>query len=153
MKIIKFSIIFLFLFGCGYTPIYESKQTVDFKLAKIKYEGDTKINKEIQKKIEFFKNNKSNNIYELNLFSTKQNEILTKNEKGDATSFRLIINVDILLSSEVGNKVISKNFNVEETYNSMENKFELSQYRENLEKNILSQIVQEITIFFSLIEK
>ena len=153
MKIIKFSIIFLFLFGCGYTPIYDNKQTVDFKLGKINYEGDTKINKILKKKIEYFKNNKSNNIYELNLFSTKQNEILTKNEKGDATSFRLVINVDILLSSEVGNKIISKNFNIEETYNLMENKFELSQYRANLEKNILSQIAQEITIFFSLIEK
>jgi hypothetical protein len=35
----------------------------------------------------------------------------------------------------------------------MENKFDLSQYRTNLEKSILSQIVQEITIFLSLIEE
>jgi hypothetical protein len=85
--------------------------------------------------------------------STKQNKILTKNEKGDASSFRLRVDVDIVLSSVVGNKIITKNFNIEETYNSMENKFELSQYRTNLEKSILSQIVQEITIFLSLIEE
>jgi hypothetical protein len=153
MKIIKLSIIFLFLFGCGYTPIYQSKQSINFKLAKINYEGDTKINKEIQKKIEYFKNNESNNIYDLNLLSTKQNKILTKNEKGDASSFRLRVDVDIVLSSIDGNKIITKNFNIEETYNSMENKFDLSQYRTNLEKSILSQIVQEITIFLSLIEE
>ena len=153
MKIIKFSLIFLFLFGCGYTPIYQSKQGINIKLANINYEGDTKLNKEIQKKIAYFEKIESNNIYNLNLLSTKKNEILTKNEKGDASSFRLKIDVSIILSSQIGNEIITKNFSREETYNSMENKFELSQYKSNLEKNIMSQIIQEINIFLSLIKK
>ncbi len=34
----------------------------------------------------------------------------------------------------------------------MNNKFELSQYKLNLEKNMLSQILQDINIFLGVIE-
>ena len=152
MKIIKLSLIFLFIVSCGYSPIYQGNQEVNFKLNNIIYNGDTKINKKIAKNFEPFTEKDSNNVYNLELISRKTTNTLTKDEKGNVSSFKVTINIDILLSNTLNKKKITKNFKKEGTYNSMDNKFELSQYRSKIEERILSQILQEILIFLNQVD-
>ena len=57
MKNFKYLLILIFLFSCGYDPIYQTDQKVNFKIDAIKYSGDKKINQLIVKKIEKFKKN------------------------------------------------------------------------------------------------
>lgn len=151
-KKITLLFIFIFILSCGYSPVFQNKQNLNFKLNEINYFGDKKLNRNIEKNIELFKGNKSKNIFDLDINTSKIINILTKDAKGNATSFKTIINVDINLTNKSNGKVINKNFLKEKTYNSMDNKFELSQYRLTLEKNILSIILQEITVFLSLVE-
>ena len=40
----------------------------------------------------------------------------------------------------------------ETTFDSMNNKFELKQYVNNIEKNMIFQILQDINMFFNIIE-
>ena len=47
-KHIKYFLFFLFLFGCGYTPIYEVNQKINFGLDEITYSGDKKIGRQIE---------------------------------------------------------------------------------------------------------
>ena len=51
------------------------------------------------------------------------------------------------LNSKKNNKTIKRKFSKNTTYNSMDNKFELNQYKINLEKNMTSQILQDMIIF------
>ena len=152
MKNFGFCLILLFLISCGYSPIYENSQTPNFKINSITVSGDKKIANNIRKGIEKFKNSKSNNVFDLDLVITKRNDIITKDKKGNASSYNLIIQIDINLEDQVNTKNIKRKFIKNTTYNSMDNKFELNQYKIDLEKNMTSQILQDIIVFFGNIE-
>ena len=151
MKNLKYLFIFFFLLSCGYTPIYQTDQNLKIRLNTINYSGDKKLGRTITKGIERLKNNKSDNIYDLNLIGSKKEGVASKDKKGNISTYKMLIEVDFNLESKENNKIFSKKFIKETTYNSMNNKFELSQYELNLEKNMISQILQDINIYLNII--
>ena len=151
MKNLKYIFIFFFLLSCGYTPIYKTDQNSKIRLDIINYSGDKKLGRSITKGIEKLKNNKSDNIYDLNLIGSKRESVASKDKKGNISTYKMLIEVDFNLESKESNKTFSKKFIKETTYNSMNNKFELSQYKLNLEKNMISQILQDINIYLNII--
>ena len=151
MKNLKYLFIFFFLLSCGYTPIYQTDQNSKIRLDIINYSGDKKLGRSITKGIERLKNNKSDNIYNLNLIGSKKEGVASKDKKGNISTYKMIIEVDFNLESKENNKIFSKKFIKQTTYNSMNNKFELSQYKLNLEKNMISQILQDINIYLNII--
>ena len=151
MKNLKYLFIFFFLLSCGYTPIYQTDQNSKIRLDMINYSGDKKLGRSITKGIERLKNNKSDNIYDLNLIGSKKEDVASKDKKGNISTYKMLIEVDFNLESKENNKIFSKKFIKETTYNSMNNKFELSQYELNLEKNMISQILQDINIYLNII--
>ena len=152
MKNFKFFLIFLFLMSCGYSPIYQTNQKLNFKLDLINFSGDKKVGREIVKNIEELRKNKSENILNISFETFKTESIVTKDKKGNASSYKLSLKVDLDLVNKNTDKKFSKSFLKETTYNSMDNKFELKQYKTNLEKNMVSQILQDINIFFDTIQ-
>lgn len=152
MKNFKFFLIFLFLMSCGYSPIYQTNQKLNFKLDLINFSGDKKVGREIVKNIEELRKNKSKNILNISFETLKTESIVTKDKKGNASSYKLSLKVDLDLVNKNTDKKFSKSFLKETTYNSMDNKFELKQYKTNLEKNMVSQILQDINIFFDTIQ-
>jgi len=152
MKNLKYLFVFFFLISCGYTPIYQANQNSNIKLDTINYSGNKKLGRSITKGVERFKKNKSDNVYDLNFISSKKESIASKDKKGNISTYKLLIEIGFNLKNKETNKVFSKKFTKETTYNSMNNIFELSQYKLNLEKNMISQILQDINIFLSVIE-
>ena len=152
IKNIKYILIFLFLLSCGYSPIYQTKQKINFKLDIIEYSGDKEIGREITKGLKKFKEGKNLNIFDVNLNINKKETIVTKDKKGDPSSFKTTIQVNLDLINQTNLKVINKKFIEEITYDSMENKFELNQYKSKLEKNMVFKIIQDIGVFFSVIQ-
>ena len=152
MKNLKYLFIFVFVLSCGYTPIYQTDQKLNIKLDTINFSGDKNINREIVKNLEKYKDNDNNNIFDLSINSTKKEDIVTKDKKGNATSYKLTLEVDINLSNISNNKKFTKKFSKNMSFNSKNNKFELDQYRINLEKNMISQILQDINIFLNNLE-
>ena len=96
--------------------------------------------------------NVSNNVLSTKLNTSKKESVVSKDKKGNASSYKITIVVDLYLDNKSINKNFEKRFMKETIYNSMENKFELSQYKKNLEKNMISQILQDINIFLSILE-
>ena len=152
IKNIKYILIFLFLLSCGYSPIYQTKQKINFKLDIIEYSGDKEIGRDITKGLKKFKEGKNLNIFDVNLNINKKETIVTKDKKGDPSSFKTTIQVNLDLINQTNLKVINKKFIEEITYDSMENKFELNRYKNKLEKNMVFKIVQDIGIFLSVIQ-
>ena len=152
MKNLKYLFIFLFVLSCGYTPIYQTDQKLYIKLSTINSSGDKSINRDIVRNLEKYKDSDTNNIFDLLINSSKKEEVVTKDKKGNATSYRLTLEVDINLSNNSNNKNFTKKFTKNISFNSRNNKFELDQYRLNLEKNMISQILQEITTYFRNLE-
>ena len=152
MKKFKYFLIFFFVVSCGYSPIYNAGQNSNLKLNIINYAGDKKLGRSIIKGVERLKDNKSTNVYDLNFTSSKRETIISKDKKGNVSTYKMSIEVEFNLKSKDNDKVFSKKFTKATTYNSMNNKFELNQYKLNLEKNLISQILQDINIFLGVIE-
>tara|TARA_B100000282_G_C31635197_1_gene445780 strand:+ start:437 stop:907 length:471 start_codon:yes stop_codon:yes gene_type:complete len=152
IKSIKFFLILLVLSNCGYSPIYEVNQQLNIRLDTITYSGDKNIRREIEKGLEKFKNNQTKNVFDAKIDISKKQEIVTKDKKGDPSSFKIIMEVNLNLENKENNKKFSKMFVRETTFDSMDNKFELDQYKNNIEKNMIFKILQDINIFFNIIE-
>ena len=150
-KNFKYFFIFLFLLSCGYTPVYQIKKDSNFKIDTINFSGDKNIGREIIRGLENFKKSDSKNVFDLDLNTLKQESIVTKDKKGNATSFKIVLTVDAYLTNKINNKNYEKKFTKETTFNSKNNKFELDQLKINLEKNMISQILQDINIFLGII--
>ncbi len=151
MKNFKYFFIFLFILSCGYSPIYQVENKIDLKLDEINFSGNKKISREIVKGLESFKKNNSNNVFNINFNVSQQESIVTKDKKGNPTSYKLVLEVETNLINKSNNKNYEKKFSKVTTYNSKKNQFELDQYKINLEKNMISQILQDMNIFLSII--
>ena len=132
IKKTKYLFIFLFLLSCGYSPIYQSEKKINFKLGTIKGEDL--------------------NVFDASFEVAKKEIIITKDKKGDPSSFRTIIEMNLDLTYQRNGKVFSKKFIEESTYDSMENKFELNKYKNKLEKNMIFKILGDINIFFNIVQ-
>ena len=152
MKSLKYLIVFIFFASCGYTPIYQTEQISKFKIGIINHSGDKKIGRELIDNLQSFKDKKSNNIFDIYLTSVKRENIVSKNKKGDPSSYkiRLEINLDLIVKNS--GKKFSKKFIKETTYNSIDNNFELNRYKKKLEKNLTSQILQDINNYFAILQ-
>ena len=152
MKSLKYLIVFIFFVSCGYTPIYQNDQISKFKLETINHTGDKKIGRELLNNLQRFKDNKSNDIFDLYLTSVKRENIVSKDKKGDPSSYKIELEVNLDLVGKNNDKKFSKKFMKEATYSSTENNFELNRYKKKLEKNLTAQILQEINNFFGVIQ-
>ena len=150
-KNFKYFFIFLFLLSCGYTPVYQINKDSNFKIGIINFSGDKNIGREIIRGLKNFEGNDAKNIFDLDLNTSKQESIVSKDKKGNATSYKLVLTVDTYFTNKINNKNYEKKFTKETTFNSKNNKFELDQLKSNLEKNMISQILQDISIFLGLI--
>ena len=84
--------------------------------------------------------------------SVKRESVVSKNKKGDPSSYKIELEINLDLIGKNNNKKFSKKFLKETTYNSMDNNFELNRYKKKLEKNLTLQILQEVNNFFSVLQ-
>ena len=152
MRSLKYLIIFIFFISCGYTPIYQTDEISKFKLGIINYSGDKKIGRDLLNNLQRYKDKKSNNIFDIYLTTIKRENIVSKDKKGDPSSYKIELEINLDLIGKNNDKKFSKKFIKETTYNSIDDNFKLNRYKKRLEKNLTSQILQEINSFFNIIQ-
>tara|TARA_B100001996_G_scaffold89211_1_gene66166 strand:- start:1322 stop:1780 length:459 start_codon:yes stop_codon:yes gene_type:complete len=146
-KILNY-ILILFLFGllsCDYKPILSYKN-YQFSINANNISGDDKINSIIINKFNNLKGNKKE--YYINLTSTKEKKIISKNAKGDPVIFELIINVNYEVQRN--DKILIKNNVIRKTtYNNISDKFELESYEKTIINNLAINISDRIMFSIS----
>ncbi len=152
MRSLKYLIIFIFFVSCGYTPIYQTDEISKFKLGIINHSGDKKIGRDLLNNLQRYKDKKSNNIFDVYLTTIKRENIVSKDKKGDPSSYKIELEINLDLIGKNNDKKFSKKFIKETTYNSIDDNFKLNRYKKKLEKNLTSQILQEINNFFGVIQ-
>jgi len=151
MKITKIILILTLLISssCGYKPVYLINDQLFLEFNKIVLIGDERINRQIVN-IVGLKENKSN--YSQNELTLKTNfdvKETSKNSKGQVETYRSIINVQLIIKKD--EKIInSKSFLKEFSYNNKTNKFELSQYQNEIKNNLINKSSEEILLFLNL---
>ena len=148
MRKIIIYICFFIMTGCaGYEPLFSTKK-LSFYIDAIDNVNESKITKKISKNL----NNNKKEIegkknYILKILSGRKNNITSRDSKGVASTYEMVINVKVEvfyndINTPIATFVINKNSN----YKNQINKFSLSQYKNTIEENIIREIAQEITI-------
>ena len=127
------------LSSCGYKSVYSSKDLI-FKIDKVTH-SNSKINNQIARTLKSISNDEAANTLNLEFSSNKEKIIVSKNKSGDPEIFELKILVNIKVRN------IEKNFVAKQIYNNIANKFELNEYEIQIEKQIISKIIDEIILF------
>tara|TARA_B100002051_G_C16365352_1_gene453126 strand:+ start:30 stop:479 length:450 start_codon:yes stop_codon:yes gene_type:complete len=136
----KFLAMIFLLQSCAYEPVYLNKN-YNFKFLEIISDGDVKINNSIKN---YLKNNTSGSEnYNLYFKSLKKKEIVTYDTKGDPKIYKIIINLQYQVSLN-GKKIIEDQIIKGTTYNNIKDKYELTQYENNVINNLSDNISRDI---------
>lgn len=146
----KILLISIFLItSCGYQPIYLNKNPDNFIFKKITTSGDKTLNRKIVNIASMSEDSDRMFKNELILKSKIEIEETSRNSKGQVSSFRSIITVNLTIKNNeliVKNKVFVGDF----SYNNRDNKFDLVEYQDEVKNNIINKIIEEIIIYINL---
>ena len=147
MKKIFLLISIIFIYACGYSPLYlAGKNDLFLNLKKI--EGDFELNNYIKNDFKISSDVNSPNVFDINAVTKIDKVILTKDATGDATDYRLDFSVKFIIASEnLENKVVSYNESFKIKKNDQ--KFEQSNYEKEIKRNF-SEIVKDKLILYLL---
>ncbi|MDC3163690.1 hypothetical protein OA617_00445 [Candidatus Pelagibacter sp.] len=141
-KIFLILITLFLVSNCSYKPILTGKKS-DFTLENITSNNNSKTNVIIKTNLLERSDNTSNNNYDIYFSTEDQKEIVSSNENGDPTVFKIKVIVNYSLSKN--NKIIFTNEIVKQVnYNNIDDKFELLKYEENILNDLLKNISLEI---------
>ena len=93
-KVIKILILLFTLQGCSFEPILINKN-FDFQFENISSSGDEKINEIIKSNL--LSRTKGDKKYKINLYSTRNKQIVSSDSKGDPKNYKLQIKVNYKL--------------------------------------------------------
>ena len=146
-KIFLISII-LFLNGCGYTPLYSSKDS-NYKVIGLKKNVNNNLTNYVQNSIEVISNENAEKSFNINFEYNENISVILKNSKGDPTKNRLNVVIDLYLLDSNDNLITSRQFSESFEYNIDDNKFNLKQYEKNIKFNLIEDITQQILVFLA----
>ena len=142
-KIFILLTLFLFFSSCSYTPIF-SKKDVNFSIESIEFFGDRDVKEKISRALSSYKNkpNKEKKIL-LVITNSKNIAIASKNNKGEAQTNRIIVNVNakIILAE---NNIVEKNFSKSSIYDVIDRKSEQKLIENKLIENLSGEIALQI---------
>ena len=148
-KLLTLLLIVLLSNCSGYTPIFSSKD-INFYIAEIIISNDSRLTRNLIKKLKPYtiKNDRKKIILELDM---KVKETVTlKDEKGNVASeeMEIILEVKSILQNDNDKKFL---FTEKFTFNNQSNKFELNQYKKNIQNNLVDKIYQDLILILRTI--
>ncbi|WP_435166198.1 hypothetical protein [Candidatus Pelagibacter bacterium nBUS_28] len=134
----KIIIIFLALLltNCGFVPIYSKNSNINLSIEQITYAGDTELNNFLKTNLIQYKNEKVENKFYIEVESSYEKIILTKDGTGEATNYELKAEVIFIIKSN--NRKIK--FTEKKIINSMSDKFEEARYERSIKESFASSI-------------
>ena len=144
MKKIFLLLSIIFIYNCGYTPLYlTGKNDLNLNLKEI--EGDFELNTYIKNDFKITSDVNSPNVFDINAITKIEKIILTKDATGDATDYKLDFTVKFTILSH------NKEVTYEESFKIKKNdkKFEESNYEREIKRNF-SKIVKDKLVLYLL---
>ena len=137
--IIIISLIF-FLNNCGFTPIYLNNTDVNFSIEQIDYLGDRELNNFLKINLNKYKNIESDNKIFIEVNSSYEKIILSKDGAGKVTNYQLLANVIFSI------KPINKEIIITEKIimDIKDDKFEEDRYERQMKQNFASSISNKL---------
>tara|TARA_B100001250_G_C19740234_1_gene762705 strand:- start:365 stop:802 length:438 start_codon:yes stop_codon:yes gene_type:complete len=139
-KFFKIFFIIIFLFGCGYSPIFSNQKNINIDI--VNFEGDRDINNLLSQKLTRYKSKSSEKNYKIKTNSKYDKKSLTKDAKGDSTNYRL--SLEITFNIAINN--ITKTIILKEEFDMKKGDtvFEEENYEKFIIENMIDLIIQKL---------
>ena len=152
MKSLILIIIFsILLNGCGFKPIYSSKNS-NFQIIEIINKNKNKNSFAIEQMVMSLSNQESIRKVKLEFDYKESIDTILKDNKGDPSKKKLSIIINLKVKSENDNILVTKNFNEEFSYNVQNDKFTMAQYEDNIINNLCNKISNDIIFLLGTLE-
>ncbi len=152
MKSFIFIIIFsILLTNCGFKPIYSSKNS-NFEIIEISNKNENKNSFAIEEMVMSLSNKNAARKVKIEIDYKQSVATILKDGKGDPSKKKLSINVNLKVKNEKDNVLTYKSFNEEFSYNVQTDKFNMSQYEDNITTNLNNKISNDIIFSLGTLE-
>ena len=141
-NLIKFLILLFIVTGCGFTPIYTSKNS-NFAITQLGTTGDNKLNRIIIEKLANYKDANASKQLILTINTSLNKEVSSKDSKGNPKTYRINLKSNIVITDSKGNET-NKLFIKSIDYNNKNNKSDLKKLENETSKNLAEKIAEEI---------
>ena len=139
------------LTNCGFKPIYNSKNS-NFQIIEIKNENENKNSFFIENTIMSLSNKDALTKLKLEIDYDQSLTTVLKDSKGDPSKKKISVIVNLKIKNERDNLLSTKNFNEEFSYDVQSDKFNMSQYEDNIINNLNNKISNDIIFLLGTIE-
>ena len=140
----------LLISSCEYKPIFNEAES-KFSITKIDSLTKDQIFFRIKNSLKSNLNNDNFNKFELFLTSDRIKTVTSKDKKGNEKTFNLKIFVKVNIKSR--NESFEKFFEENFSYQNNSNKFDLKQYENKLNNDLIDKIVKDLNLYLVEITK
>ena len=142
-KLIIFLIIILTP-GCGFEPIYSTKNNLDYKLNTIDRKGDSSINNLIATELQRLSNDQSNKLIDIVINTSYEKKIISKDSKGSVSDYQININTKFLIIFK--EKELKFQFSDKQNIKNISDIFEQKNYENIIKKNFANSAVRKLNL-------
>ena len=137
-------LIIILLFGCGYSPIYNSPDKSNFKINIVEKSGDKLINNLIISEIKAISNSQSNIIFNLKINTVFEKIIVSKDVKGTVSDYQLILKSNFTIRTGEESETIS--FVEKQNIKNTSDIFEQKNYEDVIKRNFVISLVRKLNL-------
>ena len=142
-KLIIFLIIILTP-GCGFEPIYSTKNNLDYKLNTIERKGDSSIDNLIATELQRLSNDQSNKLIDIVINTSYEKKIISKDSKGSVSDYQININTKFLIIFK--EKELKFQFSDKQNIKNISDIFEQKNYENIIKKNFANSAVRKLNL-------
>tara|TARA_E500000178_G_scaffold90971_1_gene89829 strand:+ start:4639 stop:5097 length:459 start_codon:yes stop_codon:yes gene_type:complete len=149
--LISITILLILLTGCGFKPIYSSKNS-NFEIIEIINKNENKNSYSIEEMVMSLSNKEAIRKVKIEFDYKELIETILKDSKGDPSKKKLSIIVNLKVKDEKDKVLNDKNFNEDFNYDVQSDKFNMAQYEENIINNLSNKISSDIIFLLGTLE-
>ena len=142
-KLIIFLIIILTP-GCGFEPIYSTKNNLDYKLNTIEKKGDSSIDNLIATELQRLSNDQSNKLIDIVINTSYEKKIISKDSKGSVSDYQININTKFLIIFK--EKELKFQFSDKQNIKNISDIFEQKNYENIIKNNFANSAVRKLNL-------
>ena len=142
MKKLIYIFVFIFLTQCGYSVVYNNKDSENISIILTDVKGDIKLNNKIKSELKKYLSNKQGKLFKISILTDYKKIIISKDSKGVAVEYKLEANTKFSILYNGDNFEFSANekLNTKNTSSS----FELKKYENIIKINFAESITEKL---------
>ena len=137
----------IFLTSCGYSAVYKNTKSNNLLINVIGIQGDVEMNNLIRNELELYSNPEAEDIFDINLNTTYEKKIISKDSSGKISNYELSTKVIVTVITKEKKETISfiEKFKVENNLDS----FEQKNYEDIIKINFANLIREKLILKLS----